>query len=421
MVRRLLTALLVSMSVTAYAIEDTMTGIFDSRFRSLQTYVEGAPLAPPIITLGGSDRLIISFDELAEDNRYLRYTLTHCDASWQPDTLVDSEYIDGFNEATVDDYEYSRATSAHYVHYRITLPDSQMRPLISGNYLLRVYDENNPERPLLQTRLMIIEPHVGISATVSTVTDIDYNDAHQQLSIAVDTEQSGVRDPFNDLRVVIQQNGRYDNERVVTKPQRVAGSSVIYEHLPSMIFEAGNEYRRFETVQTSYPGMGVDHVRYAAPYYHFVLTTDEPRSDSRYIYDETQAGSFVIREYNSDRSDTEADYGIVHFSLQSPRLANTDIYIDGDLTLRRFDEGSRMQYNDETGCYEKVLLLKQGAYNYQYLAVGPGDRHGRTDIVEGDRFQTQNRYIIRVYNRRPGERYDRLVGVSAITAGGGYR
>ena len=90
------------------------------------------------------------------------------------------------------------------------------------------------------------------------------------------------------------------------------------------------------------------------------------------------------------------------------------IFIDGDLTSRRFDDSSLMTYNHSTGRYEKAMLLKQGSYNYQYLAVPPGKKRGYTSIIEGDKYQTVNEYLIKVYTRLPGERYDRLIGVSRI-------
>ena len=73
-----------------------------------------------------------------------------------------------------------------------------------------------------------------------------------------------------------------------------------------------------------------------------------------------------------------------------------------------------MKYNRETGRYETAMLLKQGAYNYQYLAVPPGARRGYTSYIEGDKYQTVNRYTVRVYVREPHARYDRLVGVAVI-------
>ena len=123
-----------------------------------------------------------------------------------------------------------------------------------------------------------------------------------------------------------------------------------------------------------------------------------------------------MREYNSDDdSDVAADYTVVYFSLDMPQMPGMDIYIDGDMVQRRFSDEARVGYDADTGRYTKAMLLKQGAYSYQYLAVPAGTRTGRTDIVEGDKYETRNTYRMRLYNRRPGARYDALVGAAEIT------
>ena len=83
---------------------DTMTGIFDERIKSLQVRLDGNDFAAPVVVLGSSDRIRIDFDHLAEDREYFRYSLQHCDARWQPSGLVDSEFLDGFNEGSIEDY-----------------------------------------------------------------------------------------------------------------------------------------------------------------------------------------------------------------------------------------------------------------------------------------------------------------------------
>ena len=149
-------------------------------------------MAPAVIRHGSDDRIAISFDEIASEPRYLRYELIHCDADWHPDRLMASEYLpDGFNEAPVYDYEYSRATTVHYVNYRITLPDDRMNPTLSGNYLVRVYDESEPDSTLLTAGFSIVEPLARIETNVSGRTDIDRNASRQQLSLAVETVGSG--------------------------------------------------------------------------------------------------------------------------------------------------------------------------------------------------------------------------------------
>lgn len=202
----------------------------------------------------------LEFDHLAEDREYFRYSLQHCDARWQPSGLVDSEFLDGFNEGRIEDYDYSRATTVHYVHYSLTIPNEEVAPTISGNYLLTVYKEDDPESPVLQCRFMVSEQTAPVQAFVTSRTDVDYNAAHQQLEICVDTERAGVEDIYNDLRVVVGQNGRLDSERALMHPLRTSGRKAYFEHVPELIFEAGNEYRRFETVSEYYPGLGVESI-----------------------------------------------------------------------------------------------------------------------------------------------------------------
>lgn len=413
---RLLT-LITLLSVTATAISaplDTMTGIFNEKFRSLQVRVAGSPFAPPIITLFTDDCIEISFDELADSRSYLRYQLVHCNADWQPSGLVESEYLEGFNFGNIDNWDYSRMTLTNYIHYNIVIPNPEMQFTVSGNYLLQVYQEEDPDTILLQTRFMVSEATASVSGDVLSVTDIDYNDSHQQVSVAVDATNAKVEDIFNDLMVYVSQNGRLDNEIMVRQPLRTSGRTAFYEHLLPLIFKAGNEYRRMETVSRNYPGMGVASIDYFDPYYHATLQTDLPRSEERYSYDETQHGRYFIREYNSDRSELEADYFVTHFTLDLPEQPGCNIFLDGDFVSRRFDPSSIMTYNRATGLYEKTLLLKQGAYNYQYLLVEPGKRSGDTAPIEGDRFQTRNEYTVKVYHRRRGERYDRLIGATTL-------
>lgn len=401
--------------VSAQPVADTMPGSMDEHIRTLRSQVAGADMfAPPVIVLGSGDVIYFSFDHLADDRAYFRYRLVHCNANWQPSGLVDSEIIDGFNEYKIDDYAFSRGTTVNYVNYRFTVPAPGMKPLISGNYLVQVYDENNPDRTVAQWRFMVSEQSAAIAASASSRTDIDYNKGHQQMAVAVTTERETVADPFNDLTVMIQQNGRLDNETALRHPLRQSGRTVIYEHLAPLIFEAGNEYRRFETVTIDFPGMNVDRIEYIDPYYHAALMTDTSRSKDPYLYDSTQQGRFLVRDIDSDDHDCEADYVVVHFSLAAPDDPSSMIFIDGDLTDRRFDENSRMVFNPSTGLYERAMLLKQGSYNYQYLTVPPGKRRGFTAQLEGDNYQTVNEYLIKVYARQPGERYDRLIGVSRI-------
>lgn len=407
------------LALTAQSLSDQPyeTRSFSDRFKTLRTQVEGRELFPPIIDLNTNEHITISFDEMTEEVSYLQYSLVHCNADWRPSALSDLEYLDGFNTNPIEEFDFSMATFAHYVHYSLTLPNEDVQFKVSGNYVLLVYPENEPERVLLQVCFSVYENNILVAPSVTSRTDIDYNREHQQVSVTLNANNYRIQNPYNELKVSVTQNGRRDNEVIVNRPLRVQGSQIFFDHDRNLIFEAGNEFRRFEMVATRYAGLGVSNIYHFDPYYHVELTPVKPRSESSYLYDQTQNGRFVIRQSGASDSDTEADYFVVHFTLDSDPIPGGKIYIDGELTNHLYSPYNEMVYNPQTEQYEKTLLLKQGSYNYQYLFLPDGTRTATAAPVEGNYYQTVNEYLVKVYHRAPGERYDRLIGIGMSYSG----
>lgn len=388
---------------------DTTTGIFDRRFRTLKTEVEDNFMSPPVIRLGTNDRILVKFDEIGEDNSYLEYRLIHCDADWQPSRLIESEYLEGFNSVRIEDYAYSTATFVHYVNYLIAFPNEELQIKHSGNYLLQVYDPERPEETLLQTRFQVTENRARIEGNVTSRTDMGHNTYWQQLAFEIDCQGIGEFNPYQDIIVYVTQNDREATKRRIMTPLRVSGDKIIYEHLNDLVFGASNEYRRFESVSNSFPGMRVDSLRYMGSNYHVWLKVDEPRQSASYSYDQTQHGRFLVREYNSTDSDIGADYITVHFLLECPELPSYDIYLDGEFTHDRMDKENQLTYDHRVGGYVAEVPLKQGAYNYQYVTRSRQTGEISTSTIEGDKYETLNEYGIAVYFRPPGVRADRLI------------
>lgn len=413
MVKKLLVilAFIFTFSSTVMADTDTSTRIFDPRFRTLKTEVEDNFMSPPVIRMGTNDRLIIKFDEIGEDNSYLEYRLLHCNADWQPSRLIESEYVSGFNAQRIEDFAFSSATFVHYVNYLITLPNEDMQILHSGNYLLQVYDPEDPEIILLQTRFQVSENVARVSGDVTSRTDRGHNTEWQQLGFAIDLEGAGNINPYQDVLVEVSQNDRDATRRFLKSPLRVSGKEAVYEHLAELIFPASNEYRRFESVSNNFPGMHVDSLRYMGSNYHVWLKADEPRADRQYQFDRTQHGRFLVHEYNATDSDIGADYITVNFRLESDEFPGEEVYVDGEFTHGLYDAANRMTYDRETGAYTAAIPVKQGAYNYQYVTRPEGaSAPPSPQRIEGNRYETENEYSVGVYFRPPGARADRLVG-----------
>lgn len=386
--------------------------IYNQHVQTVQTIANNDFNAPPIISLDSDDQLLLSFDELSHDYHQYCYRITHCNSNWTPSDLSEIDYMDGFSENYIENYEYSDATTMLYTNYQLVLPNEDVQLKLSGNYLITVYDRDDPEHPILDAGFSILDKKVNVMTHVSGNTDIDVNKTHQQVDFKVNYKDYPIRDPRQELKVVIQQNGRTDNEVRNLKPNYLAANQVEYTHNSALIFNAGNEFRRFETVSTRHVSMRVESLQFFDPYFHATLFTDETRNRN-YSYDQDQNGRFLIRNEDTISSDDlEADYFFVHFNLYVEQpFKKGKLYLQGRFTNNQFDKQTEMKYNPETGCYENTLLLKQGAYNYEYLYIPNGSKKGMTFPTEGDFFETENEYLILVYHRPFGERYDRLVGM----------
>ena len=369
--------------------------------RSLQVMVDGDPLAPPVVELGHGHRVNIEFDEMSHDYHRLIYHIEHCNADWTPtEGLFESDYLSGFNDQPIEDYENSFNTTQLYTHYRMTLPNEETRLLVSGNYRVTVYDDDDRDAPLLQAEFCIAAPSMNIVAEMSGNTDIDFNGSHQQLTYSINYGTNKVVDPQRELHTVVMQNRRPDTRVVDLQPNIQHARGVEFTHREELIFPAGNEFHKFEILDVVKPGMNIDRIRWYEPYYHATVYADRPARN--YEYTEDQNGGFVMR--NDDGNyDTESEYLWVHFTLQQKEPTTDAMYVWGHWSSGAHDEACRMTWNAELHQWEGAVYLKQGYYNYMYV------REDGTS-PDGDFYETENEYIILVYHRPQGGRYDQLVG-----------
>ena len=359
----LLACCLMTVAAVAQNRVDTRVHIFDNNVRSLKVCLTSNMYIPPVLMMNGHDRLLVNFDYLDYDVHYLRYSVTHCNADWQPSQLIESEYVSGFNYADIEDYEQSEATYVHYYNYQFMLPNEDMEFLVSGNYLLSVYEQDDPSEILFQTRFSVCEGLVSVVPQVTSRTDVEYNNRFQQVSFDVRYKPSQIKDPYSELTCIVTQNSRDDNAVVVNRPTMVGVDHVTYEHNRDLIFPAGNEFRRFETVSAHNINMGVQSIRYYEPMYHAILMVDEPRNEMQYLYDQTQFGRFTIRNAEAYGENTlRADYMITHFTLNTfGKLNGGNVRLYGEFMNGLPESQSIMKYDASNGCYTADILLKQGA------------------------------------------------------------
>ena len=386
--------------------------ILDADIRTLQVQRNGQWNSFPFIELGTPDRLDISFDVMGHEYRRLRYRIEPMTWDWQPnERLLTSEFLQqGIGDEPIEDFQESINTTVLYTHYSFSFPNPQTEVALSGNFRLVVYDDDE-EQDVIIIPFYVLEDGARLSAQISTNTDIDFNSSHQQLTYTLQPLPTlPIHYPESEVHTVVMQNKRPSSAVYNPKPDYITPTGLQWVHSRDLIFPAGNEFRKFEMTTLKHGGIGMDYIRWFDPYYHASLLIDEPSRN--YVYDEEKNGSFYINDIDHSDPDVEADYVFVHFALQAPPDLKGNIYVNGEFTEDHFGPEYRMEYNPESKLYENTQLLKLGYYNYQYLYKPKAGAKPSTAEVQGNFFQTENRYTILAYYSQRGSRYDRLIALS---------
>ena len=392
------------------------TGVKLESLKTLTVYPDGDWTRLPVIILDSENKVVIDFDELSHDFKRYAYRIIHCNADWKRSDRSVLEYMEGFPENDVENGEQSVSTLTMYTHYTFSVPNDNIRLLISGNYAVEVYDKDSNGEALLTACFMVVENKTQIDASLTASTDIDFKEHHQQLNFNIRPVGVSINQPLTELKVVVQQNHRRDTEVRNLSPTTMNGEVLKYEHHKDLIFKGGNEFRRFEMTTYKYPGLNVNRVEYFKPFYNVELLPSVKRNTG-YTYDKDQNGRFLIHSQEALEDKTGSDYFLVHFVLpmEEPVL-DGGFFLNGDFVNNRQDATSKLLYHFETKSYEKTLLLKQGAYNFQYVFCPSKGGKPSAESIEGSYWETENEYQIYVYYHPAGERYDRLIGFKQVQA-----
>jgi hypothetical protein len=377
----------------------------------------GFEITAPIIRLNTEDKLLLQFDDLAQDDKEYFYTFIHCTAKWTPSDLMTNQYLSGFPDDRITDYSFSFNTLQHFTHYRLVIPNSNLIPLVSGNYLLLVFSDNDRSNLVLSKRFMITETKLNIQAAVHRASVIDDRNSKQKIDFSVFYDNYQIDNPFGDVNVVILQNDRWDNAISTLKPLFLRENQLDYSYETGNDFNGGNEYRNFDIRSLRYLTELVRKIESDSAIHHVYLYDDEARSYKRYSTDYDLNGYYSIKTYDGKDDELESDYAWVHFNLPYDfQRTDGNFYVFGMLSQNQCTSENKMLYNSDKSAYEVTMLLKQGYYNYIYVFLQDASSVIDETTVEGNHYETENDYTILVYHRPTASRYDHLVGIKKINS-----
>jgi Domain of unknown function (DUF5103) len=349
------------------------------------------------------------------DFKNFMYTIEQCDRDWKPSKLEKLEYTDGLMEDRIQKFQNSSATNIPYIHYSMVFPNESMRVTKSGNYILKVYEDNSEKMVVLTRRFIVFEQILAaVPEQLTNINPIKYN-THQEMDITIEAKNFRIQNPINDIRLLVLQNGRWDMKSSLLPPIFTRGETLVFDYQDSISFPAGKEWRYVDLRSTRFRSERVLKLDKGDETWDITLRGDIDRGREPYIfYPDLNGGYFIEdRNFGSDLNALTSDYLDVHFALgKKGELDDEDIYLFGAFTDWKIDERFKMTYSAQQQAYEGDVRLKQGFYNYRYVTVIKGFKDYEEASLEGNWFETENEYTALVYYRPFGARYDRIIGLS---------
>ena len=366
----------------------------------------------PILKLGES--LLLEFDALTGNEEDFYYVIEHFNFDWTPSNLVKSEYLKGLDNQRILTYDNSFNTYQIYSHYNLSIPNAQTRALLkSGNYMISIYDDY--DELMFSRKFMIYEDLANVGVKVKRSRDVKAIAEKQSVDLVITTNGMNLNNPLETIKALIIQNNNLNTAISNLKPQYTLGNELIYRYDTESAFWGGNEYIFFENKDIRAANIGVQFID-LQELYHNYLYTNISRKNRPYTYNPDINGNFLVTVVDRDNPDIEADYAMIHFSLQHNELIDQDVYVYGNFNAFSIEPLTKMKYNPESNRYEAVIELKQGFYNYKFVTVDKKTGELDQGAISGNFWETENNYKVLVYYKDLGSRYDRLIGFGEATS-----
>jgi Domain of unknown function (DUF5103) len=403
--------------------------ILDEDIRSV---LMNSAASTPVVNLKGGS-LLLEFDHIGYDIQDYVFTIQHYNSDWTRSELEDIEYIDGILEDRITDIQSSINTLQPYTHYRLKLDfRSTVRWTVSGNYILKIMDEDDDRAVVMTRRFMVSEGLWGVdNPRMVPVVDPIKLFTHQELDFNIRHDNFTIGNPQREVKTYILQNMRWDRSIGPLMPNALPSprGGLNYDYQNTIVFPAGKQWRYFDIRSIEVRLNNVHSLYRKDGITHALLRLDQDRYDQNFFdaVDDLN-GYFAIENRNAnvlqDRvplqsrgaSDMTNDYAKVWFSLKrNAPYDDHDVYVYGALTDWKLRDEYKMVYDEASHTYGCSALLKQGYYNYQFMVIKKGtwDPDPAEDL-EGNWHFTTNHYNILVYYRQFGERYDRLMGTGGV-------
>lgn len=393
--------------------------VYKDNIKAVRFHMYGNQESLPVYKMNSNDQLELNFDDMEANVKSYYYSFQLCDYDWNPIEISPFMYIKGFTQQRITTYRYSSIALVRYTHYQALLPDRNTTITMSGNYLLKVFLDGDTSKLAFTQRMLVLDQKAAIGGQITQPFTPQLYRTHQKVQFNANITGLNTFSAAQQVKVVILQNNRWDNCLKDIKPTFVRSNTLEYSMESNLVFPAGKEWRWLDLRSFRLQSDRVKKADYRKDGTDIFLFPDADRTTQRYVYFRDLNGMYLVETYETINPYWQGDFATVHFSFSPPNAtpyADKDIYLAGQLTNYEFNDKTKMVFNAATGMYECTAFLKQGYYNYTYIAVDKNNPAVRKDL-EGDYWETENTYTILMYYKSFTDRADQLIGVGRVSSG----
>lgn len=418
--RYLWMALLIGLHAVKGLGQSNPDSIYQNSIHTVLIHPMNKPLAIPVVSLAEPISLLISFDDFKNEYQDYYFSVELRNADWTAVEMSAFDYLQGFNENKISKFSVSSIATQRYYHYEFSFPNAQARPTQSGNYILKVFKNDNSNELVFTRRFFVTEDGVSMAATVQEPFDAQISKTHQKIQLVLDVKKI----PFfqtDQIKATIIQNYRYNDALTLAVPNFIRGNLLEYNSEDQFIFPAGKETRWLDIQNLRLRSDRIADINSKEKTTIITVKPDLSRASTAYYTFNDLNGGFMISNTESLQSENQNDYATVNFTYMPKdkiSFMGQKLYLSGALTNNIINKEAEMIFDPALGYYKKSLLLKQGYYSYNYILRDKEGSNPMNDFTEteGNHWETENNYSIMVYYRPPGARHDHIIGFSTINS-----
>ena len=130
-----------------------------------------------------NDDIVLSFDHLNSTAQNFYLEIEHNDYRWNKSKIRKNEFLNGYDNVRIKNYQNSYNTIQEYINYQFNLSNNEFKIKKSGNYNIIVND--NYGNLIFNENLIITEKSSTGIIEITRTDNLNYTESSHQLKVTI--------------------------------------------------------------------------------------------------------------------------------------------------------------------------------------------------------------------------------------------